>query len=58
MPKYRREVEERGCRYTTYEVEAEDKEDALDKIYDGEATIVSQRFKQHDGNELYFEEIE
>lgn len=57
MPKFRMERQERGVRYTTYEVEAPDEEEAREMISEDEATIVSQLFKQHDADELSFDEV-
>ena len=57
MPKFRMERQERGEQYTTYEVEAGTKEEAEEMIFEDEATIVSQHFKQRDAETLSFEEI-
>lgn len=57
MPKFRMERQESGNRYTTYEVEADTKEEAEEMIFEDEAIIVSQHFKQRDAETLSFKEI-
>jgi hypothetical protein len=57
MPRYRMERQESGQRYTTIEVEAPDKEEAQEMIWNDEGTVISQWFKQRDAETLSFEEI-
>ena len=57
MPKFRMKRQESGQRYTTYEVEANTKEEAEEMIFEDQATIVSQHFKQRDAEILSFKEI-
>ena len=57
MPKFRMERQEQGVRYTTYEVEAPNKEEAECLIWEDEAEVVEQHFKQHDADVLSFEQV-
>lgn len=57
MPKFRMERQENGEQYTTYEVEADTKEEAKEMICENQATIVSQHFEQRDAEILSFKEI-
>lgn len=45
MPKFRIQRQETGEQYTTYEVLADNKEEAAELIFDDKAAIVSRRFK-------------
>lgn len=57
MPRYRMERQERGERYITIEVEADDMEDAKEAIWNDEGTVVSEWFEQRDVDVLSFEEV-
>lgn len=57
MPKFQMVRQEQGVRYTTLEVEAETKEEAEELIWEDDAKIVSQYFKQHDADILSFKEV-
>jgi len=57
MPRFRMIRQERGEQYTTYEVDADDKEEAEELIFDDKAFVVSQTFKQRDAEILSFKEI-
>lgn len=57
MPRFQMERQEQGVRYTTLEVEADTQEEAEELIWEDDAKIISQHFKQHDAQVLSFGEV-
>jgi hypothetical protein len=57
MPRFRIDREERGVRYSTYEVEADTREDAEEALFEDDVKVISSHFKQHDGDYYNFREV-